>query len=391
MSGQKIINPIPADAQNAAAQLVRSKLATIYADEPAALEEEKEIAAVGAISKHQQFMADLMAKGLSLVDIQTKWHAYYQSLPDREKHEVWQEFYEQHSRAKAKKAATTPVLPHVPMQELETKIVELKDELADQPSKRPTTMADLHRQIVQKASANGKLTRTHHVKSIAVSLLFASLVTSLLFFVTNNERFIAPFIQPSRNASAAPIITDGSSVSAESKLIIPKINLEAPLITDVVNNSEDAIQAALESGVVLYPATGKPGEKANPTFFGHSSNNLFNKGAYKFVFVRLNQLEVGDTYAINFGGKQYVYKIFSRDVVSPDQVDVLYAHPKESMSTLITCEPPGTSNTRLVLHAEQISPDPAANAAATATPDSAPQPKEIPSNAPSFLRQLFGL
>jgi hypothetical protein len=101
MSGQKIINPIPADAQNAAAQLVRSKLATIYADEPAALEEEKEIAAVGAISKHQQFMADLMAKGLSLVDIQTKWHAYYQSLPDREKHEVWQEFYEQHSRAKA--------------------------------------------------------------------------------------------------------------------------------------------------------------------------------------------------------------------------------------------------------------------------------------------------
>jgi len=215
-------------------------------------------------------------------------------------------------------------------------------------------------------------------------------LTALLFFVTNNERFIAPFITPSVNASASPIISDGSAVGPDAKLIIPKINLEAPIVLDVPDNSEDSIQKGLESGVVLYPFTGKPGEKANPIIFGHSSNNLFNSGEYKFIFVRLHQLEVGDTYAINYNGTQYVYKIFERQVVTPDRVDILSAAPRESMSTLITCDPPGTSNLRLVLWAEQISPNPSANSASSAD-ESTEELQEIPSNAPSLLSRLFGL
>src|SRR5690606_25561977 len=33
-------------------------------------------------------------------EIQAAWHKYYESLPDAEKHEVWQEFYNAHGQAK---------------------------------------------------------------------------------------------------------------------------------------------------------------------------------------------------------------------------------------------------------------------------------------------------
>ena len=386
MSTKKVIAPLNEAADNPAANLVRTKLKAIYGNEPEVIEEEKEIAHSGVHSKHQRFLAELMASDKTIVEIQSAWHEYYKGLSDTEKHEVWQEFYE--NSDKIQTASKPQSSNHVHADTITAR--EESSPVSTSINTSPETMEDLRKKILRRVNADGKLKTKHHLKSIGFSLAFASLATGLMFFITNNERFIVPFIQPSSNVSAAPIITDGSQVSAEAKIIIPKINLEAPLVTDLTQNSEEAIQEGLERGVTLYPDTGKPGEIGNPTFFGHSSNNLFNRGAYKFVFVRLHQLEVGDTYAINYNGKQYVYKIFSRDVVTPDRVDILYARPREVMSTLITCDPPGTSNYRLVLHAEQISPDPGTNVAST-VPVSSEKPAEIPSNAPSLLSRLFGL
>ena len=378
----KTIQPMPSSSNSQlAADLVRKKLQALYNDEPPAKEEEKEVETTGAHSRHQTFIRDLMSSGESQEVIQVKWHEYYASLNDDDKKDVWKEFYEYQNK------------PKTPIKEVPTASLVRSDfvEISSLPDEefKPETVADLKKKVLNSVNANGKLKRNDHIKSFAFSIVFASLITGALFFITNNERFIAPFIQPSKNASAAPIITDGSSVGQEAKIIIPKINLEAPLSLDSPSNAEADIQKALEKGVTLYPDTGKPGEIGNPTFFGHSSNNLFNKGSYKFVFVRLHQLEVGDTYAINYNGVQYVYKIFSREIVSPDRVDILYARPRDVMSTLITCDPPGTSNNRLVLHGEQISPDPAKNVASTAT-TSDQRPEEIPSNAPSLLSRLFG-
>lgn len=211
--------------ENLAANLVRQKLSAIYSDEPTVLEEEKEIAAVGAHSKHQKFMADLMKSGKDLVQIQVEWHAYYQSLPDPEKHEVWQEFYQQHSRVDQKNTSSG-LIPE--------STNEISNYSGYEPSELPTkSMADLHKKLLNKVSANGKLKAKHQIKSLVYSIAAASFVTGLLFFVTNNERFIAPFIQPTKTIAAAPIITDGSAVGPESKLIIPKINLEAPIVPDV--------------------------------------------------------------------------------------------------------------------------------------------------------------
>jgi LPXTG-site transpeptidase (sortase) family protein len=384
--GKVIIGDIP--DQNPALNLVRGKLKAIYSIEPSAQEEKEEIKLSGVHSKHQKYMATLVASGKSMADVQTAWHEYYQTLDDTEKHEVWQEFYEQSSRVEPSDQTTdTSEIP----KKQKHKPTPMSEEV------RSKTMADLHKKVIHTVSAGGKLKTRHHIKSFAFSLAFASLVTGILFFITNNEKFIVPFVTPSKTLAAAPLITDGTAVGPETKIIVPKINLEANVVIENFDASNDATTwDILEKGVVLYPFTGLPGEKdRNPVFFGHSSNNIFNHGVAKFIFVRLHELQVGDTYAINYGGKQYVYKIFSRNVVNPNQVEYLSQEPgplgKVAMSTLITCDPPGTAYKRLILQGEQISPDPNTNITAVSKTESQTKAKEVPSNAPSLLKRLFGI
>ena len=78
--------------------------------------------------------------------------------------------------------------------------------------------------------------------------------------------------------------------------------------------------------------------------YGHSSNNIFNKGQYKFAFVLLHLLQPGDTFYLTKDGKVYVYKVFSKRIVEPTEVSVLLpVDGHQATATLITCDPPGTS------------------------------------------------
>lgn len=384
----------PQSADNPATKLIRNKLASLYAVEPSAEEEIKEINQNGTYSKHQAFIDALNASGKPLDQIQVEWHNYYQSLPDNEKHEVWTEFYSNYSRSAI--IATTPKDEKPPEQSASDFLVpktiigsvDPSEEVTEK--KKSKSVADLKGELLNKVNAGGKLSKKHHIQSFFFSLAIGLLAVGVVMFGFFNERFITPFITPGRQASSTPIIIDPNQsdiVGPEPKIIIPKINVDAPLVTTVTSYNEDEVQAGLESGVVLYPFTGEPGQKANPVFFGHSSNNIFNDGKYKFVFVLLNKLSVGDTFIINYDSKRYVYRIFERKIVQPNEVGVLSEQPKTAMVTLITCEPPGTSDTRLVLQAEQISPDPNANIASTAQPTQQ-QPEVVPGNPKSLWNRL---
>jgi sortase A len=177
-------------------------------------------------------------------------------------------------------------------------------------------------------------------------------------------------------------------VGATPKIIIPKINVEIPVIYDETSLQEEAIQKALERGVVHYPNTPNPGELGNSVIFGHSSNNILNKGQYKFAFVLLNKMDIGDVFFLTKDGVRYSYKIYDKKIVKPSDISVLNAvASKPATATLITCEPPGSSLNRLVLVGEQINPDPKNNKASTVA-QSTEQVTTIPSNAPSVWQRL---
>lgn len=360
-------------AKDLAAEVIRKKLDNIYANEPSARMEEAEVINVANPSKHQQYMQHLVSSGKPLEEVQTAWHAYYVALPDKEKHEVWDEFYKESARAKAATAGPSPAVP-----------------APTAANQKPRTVKQVKKQLLGKVENRQKLSRKHHLQSIIFGLSMGAVVVLVLLFGFFNERFIAPFVTPSRTVSDTPIIVDtASAVDSQPMVIIPKINVEIPVIYDAPNIEEHTIQAALEHGVVHYPTTPDPGQMGNAVIFGHSSNNILNKGSYKFAFVLLNRLQDGDIFYLTKDGKRYAYKVYKKEVVKPTDVGVLGTQDKPATATLITCDPPGTSINRLIVVGEQISPDPASNGASTAVQNEG-TPNVIPSNAPTLWQRITG-
>ena len=216
------------------------------------------------------------------------------------------------------------------------------------------------------------------------------LVLLIFLFSFFNERFITPLIRPSTNVSASPIIVNPNNVTAtgpEPKIIIPKINVEAPVVYDEPSIEEKAVQKALERGVVHYATTPNPGEKGNAVIFGHSSGNIINSGKYKFAFILLKSLDKGDTFFVDKDGKRYVYKVYEKYVTAPTDVSILGARDRPSTMTLVTCDPPGMSTNRLIVVGEQIFPDPNTNKESTVTVQNE-APKVLPSNSPSLWQKI---
>ena len=379
-----------------AADLIRQKLAGLYDDEPNAAKELGEAKASEHRSKHQEYMFELSNSGKSLAEIQTAWHQYYQELPDDEKHEVWNEFYREYDRKKpapvaGKKVEANPLFdqakPKVVPADMTPKPMPVEPEVT--PAKR--TIQHVKKQLLKTVSTERKPSAKEHLKSLGFGLACGFVALIIFLFGFFNERFIAPFITPSKNISNAPLIIDSSTAGAgpEPLLIIPKINAQLPVVYDEPSIDEAKVETALERGVLHYATTPNPGEKGNGVIFGHSSNNIFNKGQYKFAFSLLRRVEVGDTFIVQKDNKRYIYKVFDKKVVTPSEVSVLEAHnSKTATMTLITCDPPGTSLNRLVVTGEQISPDPAANVASSAHPADQ-QPTILPSNSPTLWSRFW--
>jgi LPXTG-site transpeptidase (sortase) family protein len=402
-SRQNVIQPLSDKEKvqtgaNPAADLIREKLAKIYASEPDALAEEHEVEALPQPSKHQAFMQQLSSSGKSLAEIQTAWHEYYVSLSDNEKHEVWQEFYANNG------AQQQPVLSEPAPKRAKEIVTAQSTQAAEQrtvissPSLTPAATDKRPPSAIREAIRNQVAARTsklstetrQNMKSLVFGLTMGLVVLFVFLFSFFNEVIIAPFIQPGRT-SAAPVIVSSESVDTTvSSIIIPKINVQIPTVYNVPDNSEASIQAGLESGVVHYPTTVKPGEKGNAAFFGHSSNNIFNKGKYKFAFVLLHKLQEGDTFYLTYGGKVYGYKVIDTKIVSPNAVDVLNAVPGEdATATLITCDPPGTTLNRLVVIGRQVSPDPSANTGSTAATANITDTPPLPGNGPTLWTRIW--
>ena len=217
-------------------------------------------------------------------------------------------------------------------------------------------------------------------KSIIFGLTVGAILLVFWQFSFFNEQYIQPFTQPSSlNTNAQIIITPGQGEISDPafKIIIPNISLEAPIVSGTAgfktvdsNESEaeyeERIQKALEKGTVHYPLTQLPGESgrnfnSNFVVLGHSASNYWAPGSYKSVFSKLKDLKLGELILINYQRQQYIYKIYGKQIIKPDQVEVLQPGEYNNTLTLITCDPPGSSTNRLVITAIQINPNPANN------------------------------
>ena len=217
----------------------------------------------------------------------------------------------------------------------------------------------------------------------------------LFLFLQYNQILIAnvqAYISPG-DVDPANIIVNPSTdvaVSSDPKLIVPKINVDVPVVWNTTPDYNTQM-TAMQRGVAWFGITGAnshPGQVGNTVLSGHSSNDITDGGDYKFIFARLDHLEKGDSIFINYNSKRYTYTVTNKQVVSPTDVSALVYKTDKPLLTLITCTPLGTSRNRLLVTAEQVSPDPAN--ATTAPASTGSTTTSIPGSSPTVFERLLG-
>jgi LPXTG-site transpeptidase (sortase) family protein len=157
----------------------------------------------------------------------------------------------------------------------------------------------------------------------------------------------------------APELTTGpelpyAPVNTNFSVVIPKINVNTPVVADVNPGDKRAYMAALNDGAAHALGTAKPGEVGNAYVFAHSTADIFNIERYAAVFTLLNKLEVDDRITTFYNNTRYDYKVSRKYIVDFNDVHPLTATYDRPVLTLQTCDPPGTEFKRLIITAELI-------------------------------------
>ena len=304
-------------------------------------------------------------------------------------HEAWQKYYqlyyERHylSRLRAQ-------------QKIEQEVAETIAEppKSDKSVTPHQAMNELRQNIRQKVvDSTQKVKKSRHfmpiMAGVAVLLIVAFLQWNSII-IGNIAAYASPgSIQP-QNIIPSP--TTDIEVSADPRMIIPKINVDAPVVYGV-GPDYNSQMSAMEKGIAHFSIPGAsavPGQVGNAVFAAHSSNDIFAPGDYGVVFAQNEKLVAGDIIYMNYESKRYTYSVTSTEVVLPTEVSKVQIQTDKPMLTLISCVPIGTAQKRLLVFAEQVSPDPA-KAEAAASTDTSPTSTTIPGRpAPSLLERLFG-
>lgn len=135
-------------------------------------------------------------------------------------------------------------------------------------------------------------------------------------------------------------------------LTIPKIHAQAPIIENVNPWNETEYSQALKKGIAHAKGTALPGKKGAIFLFAHSSGAPWDIAWYNTIFLRLGQLQKGDSIEINKNGKKYLFKVREKKEVWPNEIS--YLETKKDQLILQTCTPIGTSLKRLLIFADPV-------------------------------------
>ena len=366
------------DSQEHVANLVRNQIDQIFgADSKPMIEQSASAAeseptpplATDAESAHQRY--------------HSAWQEYYQKYYEK----YYISAMEKQNQAYNQQLATI----HLSAQEAAKHAAQA---VGDGTLTQKEAMAEMRQDILSKVKQGAtKVRKSRHF----IPAICAVVVILAAAFIQYNGLIFAQvqsFISPGSTSGQDIIIGTGNDqpVGSEPRVIVPKINVNAPVIYGLTDLSEQSSQTALQNGVIHYPIAGasaEPGQNGNAVFLGHSSSDFFKPGDYKFIFVQLNRLSVGDLFYLDFEGKRYTYRVRETKIINPNEVGTLAIGTDKPYATLITCDPPGTAQRRLVVIGDQISPDPS-TATSTQSDSGATVQGDIAGNPPTLFEQIFG-
>ena len=388
-------NPQTQQHQEAAAQIIRSQIDSLYDNpdnqtkEPVVSQEVlTPIEDVDPYQKTHSEKPNFQTNDWN--KYHTAWQNYYQKY--------YEGYYTQHIEKLKNKTETNNLVltPHSsPKSRTEHTYFASHDQTQPKSNSSISTEAEvsnIRQELIGKVYGSAtKVRKSRHFIPI-----FSGLIVVLIFVFLQYNRLIISnvmaYVSPGNIDPQNIVINPNAEVTVgpEPKLIIPKINVDVPVTYDIGNDYTSQM-AAMTKGVAQFAIPGAdshPGQIGNTVIAGHSSNDLLDGGDYKFIFAQLDKLNVGDTIYTNYNSKRYTYTVTKKEVVKPSEVSKLVYPTTKPMLTLLTCTPIGTSLNRLLVTAEQVSPDPSKSSVAPNSDKSTT--KSIPGNSPTLLERLFG-
>jgi sortase A len=129
----------------------------------------------------------------------------------------------------------------------------------------------------------------------------------------------------------------GGSATTGTRLLIPRIHLDAP------------VGSQLNSGPAFYPGSARPGQPYTIAIAGHRTTHTR-------PFWALNELRRGDKVVLVWHGVRHTYVVTRSEVVAPTNWTVVRDVGHEQL-VLSTCTPRFTARSRLVVFAAPASAD----------------------------------
>lgn len=333
----------------------------------------------------------------------------------RKYHSAWQDYYqkyygEYYGRAAKEYVARERLKIERETAEREKKAAEERAIIssaatAAQQTENTESIQDDFKAKIQKKVAKRakKMRKSRHF--IPLTIGFSILVLGLLFeynqvIIANAVAYMSPGGSEVNDITAIdPTIS--ASIHENPTLMIPKLNVEVPVVFGAKNDL-NSMANAMSNGVAHFSirgASAKPGEVGNFAISGHSAGNIYQQSDYKFIFSGLTRMGTGDLIYMDYNGQRYTYRVTGTRTVDPSNSaslrEIANNNPGKPMITLITCTPLGTSKYRLLVYGEQIHPsyndtDPEEKPVEDDTPEEQDMPKNDDSPFTQFWKWLTG-
>lgn len=185
--------------------------------------------------------------------------------------------------------------------------------------------------------------RTLSLALVVVGAGLLGYVASQYWFMYHTQRSLeAEWERQAKSAAISRQTTGQASSQALTRMLIPKINLDAIVL-------EGASRKQLSLGPGHITNTALPGETGNSVITGHRDT----------FFRHIFELGKGDEIDVQRNGQVYRYRVTDKKIVSPDDVSVLN-RTSDAQLTLITCYPiyyVGPAPKRLVVFSKLAASD----------------------------------
>lgn len=139
-------------------------------------------------------------------------------------------------------------------------------------------------------------------------------------------------------------------------IMIPEINITAPLVTPAPGTDAVKLKKMLDDGAVIYPDSAPFGGVGQTIVLGHSAPPGWPEIKHDTIFSRIAELSFGSKIVAVHDDKTYTYSAVENRIIEKGG-DIPKLARTDNVLVLVTCWPPGRDLKRMVVQADLVSVD----------------------------------